>query len=153
MPGLVQHCDLVMGNIWAAEKMLGISVDPGTTNVRTTLVNLSGKSAESLVRQFLRCKQVANTFRFDNESGLNYYATMHSSGKLFVSSEYNTTAIVDKVGSGDCFMAGLIYGNYNKYREQCTLDFATAAAFDKLFIAGDCTISTIESILQKMKHA
>lgn len=153
MPDLVQHCDVVMGNIWAAEKMLGIPVDPGMTHKRTTLVALSGKSAENLVQQFPRCRQVANTFRFENEEGLQYYATMYSSGKLFVSSEYNTAGIVDKVGSGDCFMAGLIYGNFNKYGEQCTLDFATAAAFDKLFIAGDCTSSTIESILQKMKHA
>ncbi|KIC96023.1 sugar kinase [Flavihumibacter solisilvae] len=153
IPALVQHCDVIMGNIWAAEKMLGIEVDPDAARDKSTLVQESGRSAEKLMLQFQRCRQVANTFRFENESGLQYYATMYSSGKLFVSSEYSTTGIVDKVGSGDCFMAGLIYGNFNKYREQCTLDFATAAAFDKLFIAGDCTSSTIESILQKMKHA
>jgi len=51
-----------------------------------------------------------------------------------------------KVGSGDCFMAGLIYGNIKKYSAQDIIDFAAAAAFNKLFIKGDATTATVEEI-------
>jgi 2-dehydro-3-deoxygluconokinase len=43
-------------------------------------------------------------------------------------------------------MAGLIYGNYNDFSPQDTIDFATAAAFNKLFIKGDATTSSVEEI-------
>jgi 2-dehydro-3-deoxygluconokinase len=43
-------------------------------------------------------------------------------------------------------MAGLIYGNIKKYSTQDIIDFAAAAAFNKLFIKGDATTSTVEEI-------
>ena len=57
----------------------------------------------------------------------------------YVSSEFTTTGVVDRSGSGDCFMAGLIYGLYNQHEKQELLDFATAAAFGKLQEQGDAT--------------
>jgi len=53
---------------------------------------------------------------------------------------------VNKVGSGDCFMAGLIYGFYNEIPTAETLEFATAAAFDKLFLEADATSRSVEEI-------
>jgi 2-dehydro-3-deoxygluconokinase len=54
------------------------------------------------------------------------------------------------VGSGDCFMAGLIYGFYNNFDPQQTLEFATAAAFEKLFIESDTTNIPAAKILAKL---
>jgi 2-dehydro-3-deoxygluconokinase len=65
---------------------------------------------------------------------------------LLVSKEYFAEKIVDKVGSGDCFMAGLIYGRYHNYSFQETLEFAAAAAFTKLFVESDITTKTVEDI-------
>ena len=53
--------------------------------------------------------------------------------------EYVSEKILDKVGSGDCFMAGLIRGLYNGEPVQDTLEFATAAAYQKLYIPSDAT--------------
>ncbi|RZK89433.1 MAG: sugar kinase, partial [Pedobacter sp.] len=66
--------------------------------------------------------------------------------QLTVSPEYVSDEILDKVGSGDCFMAGLIYGFYNDLSEADTLNFATAAAYDKLYIPSDATTSTVADI-------
>jgi 2-dehydro-3-deoxygluconokinase len=71
--------------------------------------------------------------------------------KLYHSTEYNADKIVDKVGSGDCYMAGLIYGMYKDLPLQQTLEFATAAAFQKLFITSDATdqkAAEIEKFIQ-----
>lgn len=146
MPELVQYCDLVMGNIWAAEKMLEISLPATLPNDKEFYLTQAEESSIAICNRFSKVKQVANTFRFDQEEGLRYYATLFKHNHLYISNEHQTKTVIDKVGSGDCFMAGLIYGNYNKLSSQETIDFAAAAAFNKLFVKGDATTSSVEEI-------
>jgi 2-dehydro-3-deoxygluconokinase len=146
IPGLTKYCDLVMGNVWAAEKMLGIPVEKGIETSRDLCISQAKKTSEEIIKRFPQCSAVANTFRFDEGKGLRYYATLYTDGEIYVSGERATENVIDKVGSGDTFMAGLIYGNINHLQPQQTIDFATAAAFDKLFIKGDATQSTVEEI-------
>lgn len=146
MPELVQYCDLVMGNIWAAEKMLGISLPSSFADNKEQYLELAEESSIAISKRFSKVKQVAYTFRFDQEEGLRYYATLFKHNHLYISSEQQTKTVVDKVGSGDCFMAGLIYGNYNALAPQEIIDFAAAAAFNKLFVKGDATTTTVEEI-------
>lgn len=147
MPELVQYCNLVMGNIWAAETMLGITVDTDSlvSAGKDQYLSASKKTSEEIMAQFPACKAVANTFRFDADE-IQYYTTLFDGDKLYISEEYRSPAIIDKVGSGDCFMAGLIYGFYDKLDPREILEFATAAAFTKLFIQGDATNKSIDEI-------
>ncbi|MVN92067.1 sugar kinase [Mucilaginibacter sp. HME9299] len=152
MPELAQYCDLIMGNIWAAERMLGVAVDELVTESgqKSLYVKEAQKSSEEIIKQFPKCKAVANTFRFTTEDNTNidYYTVLYTDGKPHVSGEYFAETIVDKVGSGDCYMAGLIYGFYNNYEPQETVDFATAAAFTKLFVNSDATNRSVDFIQQ-----
>jgi 2-dehydro-3-deoxygluconokinase len=146
MPELAAHCDLIMGNIWAAEQMLGIPVDKDLVREKEPLIAQSLKISQAIQQAYPKCKQVANTFRFDENGAIKYYATLLKNNVLFVSKEHQTSHVVDKIGSGDCFMAGLIYGNHHRLLPQEIIDFAAAAAFKKLFIKGDATTSTVEDI-------
>lgn len=156
MPGLVEYCDLVMGNLWAAEMMLGISVSKSITenSGKEEYLAHAVKTSEEIMRRWPKTKMVANTFRFDQASeghgaggaGIRYYTALYAGEKLYQSKEYLADRIVDKVGSGDCFMAGLIYGQYSGASYQDTLEFATAAAFQKLFISNDATNQRVEEI-------
>jgi 2-dehydro-3-deoxygluconokinase len=142
MPGLVEYCDLVMGNLWAAEKMLGIPVDAGLADGgrREDFVEHARWTSGQIIERYPQVRQVAKTFRFDRgERGIQYYTTFFSEGKLYASREYTSDAIVDKVGSGDCYMAGLLRGLYLHQPVEEMLEFATAAAFFKLFIPSDAT--------------
>ena len=179
MPGLVQYCDLVMGNLWAAEKMLGIAVDTSLTGTdrKEDYLEHARRSSEAILETFPRVKQVAKTFRFDRgATGIQYYTAFYSRGgveagprdgaaglrnaaagsgdgggdQLYSSREYFSDKIVDKVGSGDCFMAGLIRGISRGQAVQETLEFATAAAFQKLFIPSDATDQRAEEIQKFM---
>lgn len=149
IPQLVQYSDVVMGNVWSAQKMLGIEMS-GKINERSTkedYLQQADATSKEIKKQFPKVKIVANTFRFDHgENGINYYATLYAENKLIVSKEYFAKQIVDKVGSGDCFMAGLIYGSLNKYSFQETLEFAAAAAFTKLFVESDVTTKKVDDI-------
>jgi 2-dehydro-3-deoxygluconokinase len=156
MPQIAKYCNLIMGNIWAAHQMLGTQLD------EKFLTSSSGYQEEDLLAQADRtskeiisvnpiCQYVANTFRFDHQSkGIKYYTTLFDKDSLIKSTEYTAEEILDKVGSGDCFMAGLIYGLYSNLSPKETLEFATLAAFDKLFIASDATTSTVEDIKNRM---
>jgi 2-dehydro-3-deoxygluconokinase len=153
MPGLVQYCDLVMGNLWAAEKMLGIPVDNDLTGRgrREDYLEHAQWTSEQIIAKFPRVKQVAKTFRFDRgEKGIHYYTSFFTGGKLYGSRDYFSDKILDKVGSGDCFMAGLIKGLYRQQPVRETLEFATAAAFSKLFIPSDATDQRAEDIQKFM---
>jgi 2-dehydro-3-deoxygluconokinase len=153
MPPLVEYCDVVMGNIWSADELLGISTDADIHNKKSKVDYLdhARRTAENLMRNFPACKSVANTFRFDDKDRTLYYAALDTNGRQFVSKEFSTDQTVDKVGSGDCFMAGLIYGFYNKLASQEIIDFSAAAAFNKLFIRGDATTSTVGEIMALVK--
>lgn len=140
MPELVQYCDVIMGNIWAVNKMLGIPVDE-TLN-RQTSVELytvhANTSAKAVFEQFPQCKHIAYTFRFMDSPRHNlFYGTYHTSEGDYISSVFETNEVVDRIGSGDAFMAGLIYGLSTSTNGQEIIDKATASGYNKLFVKGD----------------
>lgn len=152
MPALVKYCNVVMGNIWAAEMMLGTRIDEGFTNTKQACVDQAAKTSKLIVEKFPACTQVANTFRFDRENKLEYYGTFYRDGELYVSQEHSVTGIADKVGSGDCFMAALIYGNINHLPAQETIELASIAAVDKMYVVGDATNSDMKTILGRLNR-
>ncbi|MGI4727510.1 MAG: PfkB family carbohydrate kinase [Janthinobacterium lividum] len=153
MPNLAQYCDLIMGNLWAANQMLGTDVDENIHDIGTKENYLyhAKKTSEAIIKNYPKCKYVANTFRF-GDPGIEYYTTLFTDGKLEVSQEYTSAHIVDKVGSGDCFMAGLIYGLYQKMLVKEALAFATAAAYGKLFIESDATTMRAGEVKKTIKN-
>ncbi len=155
VPDIADHCDLIMGNIWAAEKMLGIQFveEVNSDTSKEKYLIQAEATSKDIARGFPKVKAVANTFRFDYaEQGISYYTTLYANNCSYVSKEYFAEQITDKVGSGDCFMAGLIYGYYNQENEQEILNFATAAAYKKLFEKGDSTSNTVEDIKEILKN-
>ncbi|NGM60335.1 sugar kinase [Sphingobacterium sp. SGG-5] len=140
MPQLVRYCDVVMGNIWAANKMLGTSIDDTLHRHTSTAeyVAYATKSADEIFEKFPKVKHIANTFRFmDNPQHNFFYGTYHTPEHTTVSQLYETHAVVDRIGSGDAFMGGLIHALKNNKSPQEVIDTATGAGYQKLFVAGD----------------
>ncbi|WP_121357807.1 sugar kinase [Flavisolibacter nicotianae] len=155
MPKLVEHCDVVMGNIWAANTMLGIAIDENIheNSSREKYLAHAKQTSEEIRRRFPKCTVVANTFRFDGkDESMVYYTSLNEGGKQFNSKEYRCNSVVDRSGSGDCYMAGLIYSLSKKREPQEVVEFATAAAFGKLQEKGDATSQTVETILKNSKR-
>ena len=149
MPDLVKHANLIMGNIWAANDLLGIPVDSNIHDKKSKEAYLehAGRTSLKIMEQYPSCKIVANTFRFNSNDGLTYYAALNNGRRQDVSKEFQTQKVIDQVGSGDCFMAGLIYGIKHEFDPQAIINYAAAAAFGKLFEKGDTTTRSAESIL------
>ncbi|WP_316802542.1 sugar kinase [Pedobacter nototheniae] len=154
LPQLAQYCTLIMGNVWAANKMLGIALHDDLTAdggyAKETLLQQATNTSKEIISLFPACKAVANTFRFDHGKGIKYSTAIYTNNELTRSATYISDEILDKVGSGDCYMAGLIYGFYNQLPVQQVIDFATAAAYDKLYIPSDATTSTVTDIEKRI---
>jgi 2-dehydro-3-deoxygluconokinase len=71
---------------------------------------------------------------------------MHDGRKFLTSRRYEIADIVDRVGTGDCFAAGLIYGMLNELSSQETLEFAVAASCLKHSIPGDFSRVTVAEV-------
>lgn len=154
MPELVQHCDVVMGNIWSANIMLETALDEHIheNSSKEKYLAHAEKTSQAMMERFPKCKVVANTFRFDSgEEDIRYFTGLCTEGKAYHSATYTCHGVADRSGSGDCYMAGLIYGFKHSLSPQETVDFATAAAFGKLQEKGDATQQTIETIQQHSK--
>jgi 2-dehydro-3-deoxygluconokinase len=153
MPALVKYCDVIMGNVWSANTLLGIPVDENIHNNTSKEAYLSHSlnSSKEIQQNFPKCKAVANTFRFDyKDEGIRYFTALYQNGEQVSSQEFFAEKIIDKVGSGDCFMGGLIYGLYNNHPRQQVADFATSAAYGKLFETGDVTNQDIATINERL---
>lgn len=148
MPELVQYCDIIMGNMWAVESLLGIPspIESSAGKTNDELIEATGKSMLQLHKQYSDATSFAYTFRLEKE----YWAILQHGKDMAVSKKFLIGDIVDKVGSGDCFMAGLIYGLYHQHTPQDIINYAAAAAFGKLQEVGDATRQTVEQVKARL---
>ena len=148
MPELVNDCHIIMGNIWSAETLLGIPADADihAKGTKKNYLEQASQTAHHILHQYKQSRMVAQTFRFDEAAGIRYYGAINTREEQHVSKEFCSEKIIDKAGSGDCFMAGLIYGLQHNRTLPDTVDFAAAAAFGKLHETGDSTKQSISDV-------
>ena len=155
MPALVECCDVILGNEEDAEKVFGIK--PEGFDVTATGGEVEQAAFESVCRQmmerFPRAKKVIITLRGSINANHNTWGGVLFDGeKLYASPRYDITHIVDRVGGGDSFMGGLIYG-LREYAgdDQRALNFAVAASALKHTIYGDFNLVTVAEVENLMK--
>ena len=105
--------------------------------------------AEQLLQKF-NFQKVAITLRESISANDNNWSAMLFDGKKAVNSRKYAVHIVDRIGSGDAFAAGLIYGLINGYDSQKAVDFAAAASCLKHSIEGDFNLvskAEVESLM------
>lgn len=140
MPDMVYFMDVIMGNIWAAHKMLG-TTEPygiGRDSSVQDMVNTANNITAEIMQRFPNCQHVAHTFRFMDSATHNlFFGTYHDRHQHVVSEVMETNAVLDRIGSGDAFMSGLIGGILKKKDAQEIVRIATNRGFNKLFKKGD----------------
>lgn len=153
MPELVAGSDIILGNEEDCEKVFGIK--PVNFDASNTEGNIDQQSFVSVCRQmmerFPRCKKMAVTLRGAINANHNTWGgVLYDGKKLYESRRYDITHIVDRVGGGDSFMGGLIYGILTYNDNQQALDFATAASCLKHTIKGDFNLVSVEEVERLM---
>jgi 2-dehydro-3-deoxygluconokinase len=152
MPDLVAGCDIILGNEEDAEKVFGIHPE----GVDVTKGHVEAEAYESVGRQlmdqFPRAKKAIITLRGSISASHNSWSGMLYDGqKLYEAPTYQITHIVDRVGGGDSFMGGLIYGLLTyPDDDQKALNFAVAASCLKHTIKGDFNMVTVAEVEKLM---
>ena len=155
MPELVAGCDIILGNEEDAEKVFGIKpegFDAEHTGGEVDAAEFQSVCAQ-LMNKFPRARKVIITLRGSINANHNTWGgVLYSNDTLHQSKRYDITHIVDRVGGGDSFMGGLIYGllTYTD-DDQKALDFAVAASCLKHTIYGDFNLVTVSEVENLMK--
>lgn len=153
MPDLVAGCDIILGNEEDAEKHFGIHPDTVDVTQGDTMDAQAYRSVcVQLTDRFPRARKVITTLRGSISASHNTWSGVLYNGKDFLEAPtYNITDIVDRVGGGDSFMGGLIYGliHYPDV-DQKALNYAVAASCLKHTIYGDANQVTIDEVEKLM---
>ncbi len=140
MPQLIEESDMVVGGLTDFENCMRIQSSDFE------------ESCKKIQRAFPSVKKIANTERESiHASHQKLSAVLWSANSLHRSKEYEITNMVDRVGSGDAFMAGLLYGEINQLHESETLELAMAASVLKHSIPGDVNTVTMEEVKALVK--
>ena len=154
MTELTSYCDIILGNEEDAEKHFHIK--PEGLDITTQGHDVKAEAFLSVCKQMMKkfpnAKKVITTLRGSISASHNTWAgVLYDGKKMYETRQYQITDIVDRVGGGDSFMGGLIYGLL-KYPEddQNALDFAVAASCLKHTIKGDANLATVEEVEKLM---
>lgn len=151
MPELVEKCDVIFGGIDAPETYFDIT-PAGKSTVKG--VKLTDEDIESISSQFLqrfpKASCFSSTLRETISSTHNkLQGVLFTKNQLFKSPEFIITEIVDRVGGGDAFMAGLIAGlTKHEGDNQKIVDYATASSVWKHTVHGDFNYISEEELYQ-----
>jgi 2-dehydro-3-deoxygluconokinase len=151
MTELVKYVDVIIANEEDVQMALGIKSEMDVHSGKLDLTQYEALTARVL-SEFANLKSIAITLRESRSASHNgWSACLNDREKFIVSRAYEITHIVDRVGTGDSFAAGLIYGLQNLPTHEDALDFAVAASCLKHSIPGDfhrCSVDEVEALLQ-----
>lgn len=153
MPELVRQADVGIANEEDCQLALGISVDSENDQreVEGGRIN-AGKYqqlCEKVLGEFPNLKYQAITLRESRSADSNgWSACLHNRSEFMQSSHYDVSDIIDRVGTGDAFAAGLIYGLHCGMGDREALEFAAAASCLKHSIPGDMNFSSVDEVKQ-----
>lgn len=145
MSKLMTYVDVCIGNEEDAEKVLGFK--PGKTDVTTGELELEGyKSIFKQMKETFDFKYVVSTLRESYSASDNGWSALIYDGEEYYHSKKYNLRIVDRVGGGDSFAAGLIYGLISGKSSDQALEFAVAASALKHTISGDFNLVTADEV-------
>lgn len=137
MPELIANCDLIVAGTEDVKNCLGIDEQD------------LQKCFSKVQNKYPTIKTIATTHRETLSANHNtLQGVICSADEMHLSPKHDLNQIVDRVGTGDAFMAGLVYAKLQGKDDQHIIDFATAAGAYKHAIEGDVNIATVEDIAQ-----
>lgn len=150
MSEMANYCDVLIANEEDVQKSLGITID---VDVESGEIDNSKYKVlgNKVLEKYPNAKMIAITLRESKSADTNGWSTcINNREKFYVSRHYDINDIIDRVGGGDSFAGGLIYGlnTYDTMEE--ALEFATAASCLKHSVIGDFNRVTVDDVKKLM---
>lgn len=150
MSEMASYCDVLIANEEDVQKSLGITIDVDVESgeIDNSKYEILGNK---VLEKYPNAKMIAITLRESKSADTNGWSTcINNREKFYVSRHYDINDIIDRVGGGDSFAGGLIYGlnTYDTMEE--ALEFATAASCLKHSVIGDFNRVTVDDVKKLM---
>lgn len=148
---LVKYVDVAIANEEDCQKSLGVTVD---VNVEKGKLDSSKYEALSnaVLSTYPNIKIIAITLRESKSADTNGWSgCLNDRSKFYISRRYEINDIIDRVGGGDSFAGGLIYGLNNFEDKQSALEFAVAASCLKHSVIGDFNRVGLDDVKNLMR--
>ena len=153
MGELVKYADIVMGNEEDCQKSLGVKVDVDVESGRLQTEKYR-ELTDRVLNLYPNIKKIAITLRESHSANHNRWsAVLNNREEFLISKKYEIHNIIDRVGAGDTFAAGLIYGLNNLNNDEEALEFAVAASCLMHSIPGDLPLISVEEVKSLMGGA
>ncbi len=151
MTELVRYVDVGIANEEDCQRSLGVSVEGSDWEQTMEAGELDPSRyqalCEKVMETFPNLKYQAITLRESYSASHNgWSACLHNGDECYLSTRYDITHIVDRVGGGDSFAAGLIYGLITEMDDEAALGFAAAASCLKHSIPGDANLVSVDEV-------
>lgn len=154
LPEMIKHCDVILAS---KEDMATIfDIHPLEEDIVNTKypdfkdIAIYESVCKQFMQQYPKAKKIFTTFRDSISASHNKLnAVLYNGQHIYKGPMYDIADIIDRVGAGDSFMGGMIYGLLN-YNDQKAINFAETASFLKHTIYGDfnrVTLKEIEDVL------
>jgi len=146
MGELAKYVDIAIGNEEDCQKSLGIKIDIDVESGKLQAEKYK-ELTDKILSLYPHLQKIAITLRESHSADYNGWSAVLNNRKEFlVSKKYEIHDIVDRVGAGDIFAAGLIYGINNLNNDKEALEFAVAASCLMHSIPGDLPLLSVEEV-------
>ena len=150
MRELVKYADVIIANEEDCQKSLGLTAQVNVESGKLDIEKYKSLS-DAVLKEYPNLKLIAITLRESKSADINGWAACMNDRKSFYQSrKYEIKDIIDRVGGGDSFGAGLIYGLNSFESKQESLEFAVAASCLKHSIIGDFNRVNVEDVKKLM---
>ena len=146
MGELVKYVDIALGNEEDCQKSLGVKVEIDVESGKLQVQRYK-ELTDKVLSLYPHIQKIAITLRESHSADYNGWSAVLNNRKEFlISKKYEIHNIVDRVGAGDTFAAGLIYGFNKLDNDREALEFAVAASCLTHSIPGDLPLLSIEEV-------
>ncbi len=148
---IAKYIDVMIGNEEDFTACLGFEVEEN--EIHGGKLNLDGykKMIDNVVKEYPNFKVVATTLRGVKTATINDWSAMcWSNGEIYKAKQYDNLEIMDRVGGGDSFASGLIYGLMETGDPQKAVDFGAAHGALAMTTPGDTTMASLAEVKKLM---
>ena len=149
---IAKNVDVMIGNEEDFTASLGFHVEGADENLLHIDITAFQKMIETAVREYPNFKVVATTLRAAKTATINDWgAVCYAGGKFYQSIQRNDLEIYDRVGGGDSFASGLIYGLLTSGDPQKAVDYGAAHGALAMTTPGDTSMASKDEVEKLMK--
>ncbi|MBR6220429.1 MAG: sugar kinase, partial [Clostridia bacterium] len=144
---VAKYVDVMIGNEEDFTACMGLKVEGNDENLKT--LNLDGyyRMIEEAARQFPNFKAIATTLRTVKTATINdWKAICWADGKVHMSHAFDNLEVLDRVGGGDSFASGLIYGLMTTGDPEKAVNYGAAHGALAMTTPGDTSMASLEEV-------